>query len=165
MQVSQNVMDLMSGAAAACGALARRASRTQGPDTAKPGAAAASPALRAGIAVPVLRACGVAGRPPAGKAQRLARQIVERRGERGEAQRKTRGVDRIVRRRRAPDRNGERLGVAGNRDARDANGHRPCADIPARQRIEKLEGRMTGAPTPTPYPSPQGGGGFGGVCV
>jgi hypothetical protein len=77
--------------------------------------------------------------------------------ERGEAERKPGGIDRIVGRGRRRD--GKRLAEAGEGDARNPARRRP-GTLESAQRIEEMEARAKFPQALTPSPSPQGGGGF-----
>jgi hypothetical protein len=74
MSGGQNLVDLMGRPPTRAG----RASRPQRPKSANPAGFAGLFVLRANGAVFLVPRGGVAARPPAGEAQRLARQIVER---------------------------------------------------------------------------------------
>ena len=109
MSGSQNLVDLMGRPPARAG----RASHPQRPKAANPAGVTGFFISRGGIATfLVLRACGVAAIPPTGEAQGLARQVVERRGQRLEPAAETARIDRIVGRGRAAC-YGKRLGEAG----------------------------------------------------
>jgi hypothetical protein len=83
----------------------------------------------------------VTPRFPASEAPCFARQVVEHAAERGEAERKPRCIDRIVRRGRGRD--GKRIAEAGKGDARNPAPRQSALLEPA-QRIEKREAWVKG---------------------
>ncbi len=100
MGMSQNFVDLADVAGKLGGWIKTRqpaAGRTSAPERRDAPEPAGSVPLPASIKVFILRACGVRPpRLPAGKTPGLPRQVVERGGQCGEAEAKTRGVDRVV---------------------------------------------------------------------